>query len=163
MWNITMLKNEPSLSYRRFKKVPFLKKKSFFYFFISKLLLHIFFSKTDFLLPDHLFESLITHKRFVFKDSYITFHMVNVKRVVLWLLFRPYGCILHPRFIIRRQSHTGFFYCKGGSRLLNGMLNSISQLHTCFWVTVCVQPGMLWHRNNELDYYMYVFLNTGTF
>ena len=45
----------------------------------------------------------------------VTFHMINVKRVVLWLLFRPYGCILHPRFIIRRQSHTGFFYCKGGS------------------------------------------------
>ena len=42
----------------------------------------------------------------------VTFHMVNVKRVVLWLLFRPYGCILHPRFIMCRQSHTGFFYCK---------------------------------------------------
>ena len=25
--------------------------------------------------------------------------------------------MLHPRFIIRRQSHTGFFYCKGGSTL----------------------------------------------
>ena len=42
----------------------------------------------------------------------VTFHMVSVKRVVLWLLFIPYGCILHPRFIIRRQSHTGFFIAK---------------------------------------------------
>ena len=39
----------------------------------------------------------------------VTFHMINVKRVVLWLLFWPYGCVLHSRFIIRRQSHTGFF------------------------------------------------------
>ena len=38
--------------------------------------------------------------------------MINVKRVVLCLLFRPYGCILHPRFIIRRQSQTGFFIAK---------------------------------------------------
>ena len=49
-----MLKNEPFLSYRRFKKGAFLKKKNPFLFFYSAILAH-FFPKTDFLLPDNLF------------------------------------------------------------------------------------------------------------
>ena len=41
--------------------------------------------------------------------------MVHVKRVVLYLLFGSNVCILRIRLLIRRQSQTGFFYCKGGS------------------------------------------------
>ena len=61
-----MLKNEPFLSYRRFKKSAFLKKGRY-YFFITKLFLHTFDTRPPF------FESLITHKRFIFKESHISY------------------------------------------------------------------------------------------
>ena len=41
--------------------------------------------------------------------------MVNVKRVVLWLLFVSYYWIWRLWLLIRRQSQTGYFYCKRGS------------------------------------------------
>ena len=69
-----MLKNGPFLSNQRFKKGTFLKKKKRFYFFI-KLFLHTFCYLTT------AFKSLITHKWFILKK--VTFHIVNVKRVVL--------------------------------------------------------------------------------
>ena len=44
----------------------------------------------------------------------VMFHMVNVKRVVLWLLFRSYYRIWHLWILIRRHSQTRYFYCKRG-------------------------------------------------
>ena len=41
--------------------------------------------------------------------------MLNVKRVVLWLLIWSNVCIWCLRILIRQQSQTGYFYCKGGS------------------------------------------------
>ena len=58
-----MLKNEPFMSNRRFKKGTFSRKIRFYPFI--KLFLHTFFLKTGFL--------LITHKRFVFKESYTSY------------------------------------------------------------------------------------------
>ena len=71
IWNLTMLKNEPFMSNRRFKKGTFLKKVRF-YFFV-KLFLHTFCQKQIFCYSTTFFESLITHKRFVFKESYISY------------------------------------------------------------------------------------------
>ena len=36
-------------------------------------------------------------------------HMLNVKIIVLWLLFWSYYRIWRLQFLIRRQSRTGFF------------------------------------------------------
>ena len=60
--------------------------------------LHTFCQKQTFCYtwPPFLNRRLLINGSF---SRIITFHMANVKRVVLWLLFRPYGCILHPRFI----------------------------------------------------------------
>ena len=80
IWNITMFKNEPFLSNRRFKKGCFLKKVRF-YFFI-RLFLHTFCQKQTFCYPTTFFKSLINHKRFVFFRK-VTLHIVNVKWVVL--------------------------------------------------------------------------------
>ena len=52
IWNITMLKNEPFMSYPRFKKGAFFKKNPFFYY--QAIFAH-FLPKTDYLLPDYLF------------------------------------------------------------------------------------------------------------
>ena len=71
IWNITMLKNGPFLSNRRFKKGCFLKKVRF-YFFIKRFL-HTFCQKQTFCYPTAFIESLITHKRFVFEESYISY------------------------------------------------------------------------------------------
>ena len=53
------------------KKVLFLKKFRF-YFFIKQFL-HTFFLKRTFSYPTTFIESLITHKRFNFKESYISY------------------------------------------------------------------------------------------
>ena len=66
---ITLLKNEPFLRYRQFKKGTFLKKSGFF----IKLFLNTFSPKRTFCYPTTFFESLITHKRFVFEESYISY------------------------------------------------------------------------------------------
>ena len=47
--------------------------------------------------------------------SRVTFHMVNVKRVVLYLLFWSNVCIWRLRFLIHWQSRTVLFICRGGS------------------------------------------------
>ena len=64
-----MLKNEPFMSNRRFKKGTFSRKIRFYPFI--KLFLHIFLKKLAFCYSTTFFESLINHKRFVFKESYI--------------------------------------------------------------------------------------------
>ena len=67
-----MLENGPFLSNRRVKKVLYWKKSLFIYFFI-KLFLDTFCQKRTFCYPTTFFESLITHKRFIFKESYISY------------------------------------------------------------------------------------------
>ena len=63
-----MLKNGPFLSDRRFKKGAFLKKVRYYFFFLHiKLFLHTFCYPTTF------FESLITHKRFISEEGYISY------------------------------------------------------------------------------------------
>ena len=70
IWNVTFLKNEPFMSNRQFKKGWFFWKKVRFYFFIKRFL-HTFCQKRTFCYPTTFIESLITHKRFIFKESYI--------------------------------------------------------------------------------------------
>ena len=60
------------MSYQRFKKVPFLKKLSFDFFFIKQFL-HTFAKNGTFCCQTTFIESLITHKRFVFEESYISY------------------------------------------------------------------------------------------
>ena len=59
------------MSYQQFKKGTFLKKVSFYSF--VKLFLHTFCQKRTFSYPTTFFESPITHKRFIFKESYISY------------------------------------------------------------------------------------------
>ena len=67
-----MVKNEPFMSNRQFKKGTLFRKIRFY--FLIKLFLRTFFKKPDFLAyPTTFFESLITQKRFVFKESYISY------------------------------------------------------------------------------------------
>ena len=51
------------------KKVVFLKKVHFF----IKLFLHTFCQNQTFCYPTTFIELLITHKRFIFKESYISY------------------------------------------------------------------------------------------
>ena len=53
------------------KKGTFSRKIRFY--FLIKLFLHTFFQKRTFCYSTTFFESLITHKRFVFKESYISY------------------------------------------------------------------------------------------
>ena len=53
------------------KKVVFWKKVSFY--FLIKLFLHTFCKKRTFCYQTTFIESLITHKRFIFKESYISY------------------------------------------------------------------------------------------
>ena len=59
------------MSNRRFKKGTFFPENPVLFSYLA-IFAH-FFLKTAFLLLDHFFESLITHKRFVFKESYISY------------------------------------------------------------------------------------------
>ena len=59
------------MSYLRFKKGTFLKKVCF-YFLLSNFL-HTFCQKRTFCYPTTFIESLITHKRFIFEESYISY------------------------------------------------------------------------------------------
>ena len=73
IWNVTLLKKEPFMSNRRFKKGTFLKKVHFHLFLLSNFCI-LFFSKNWlFCYSTTFFESLKTHKRFVFKESYISY------------------------------------------------------------------------------------------
>ena len=110
IWSTTFLINEPYMSYQRFKKGTFFEKKCPFFLYFCTL-----FAKNGlFAAQPPFFESLITHKWFIFEHSYI-YHMVNVKRVVIQLLFKSKVCIWCFWFLICRQSQTGYFYCKGRS------------------------------------------------
>ena len=75
IWNITKLKNGPFMSYQRFKKGSFLKEVRFYFFLLSLLAIFwtLFCQKRTFCYPTTFIESLITHKRFIFKESYISY------------------------------------------------------------------------------------------
>ena len=68
---MTMFKNESFLSSRWFKKGRFLTKVRFNFFI--KLFLHTFCQKRTFCYSTPIIESLITHKRFIFEESYISY------------------------------------------------------------------------------------------
>ena len=77
--------------------------------------------KTDFYQKSTFFYCrLLRNSSFLRK---VTFHMVNVKRVVLYLLFKSYYRIWRLRFLIRRQSRPAFF-CKRGSSLFSNKMRS---------------------------------------
>ena len=80
-----MLKNEPFMSNRRFKKGTFSRKIRFY--FLIKLFLHTFCQKQTFCYQTTFFESLITHKRFVFKESYISYgkRQKSCTLIVVWV------------------------------------------------------------------------------
>ena len=96
------------MSNRRFKKGTFLKKVRFY--FLIKLLLHtfFFFQKRTFCYPTTFFESLITYKRFVFKESYISYgkRQNSCTLIVIWVkcLYLTY-----PTLNSSAKS-TGFFF-----------------------------------------------------
>ena len=86
IWNITMFKNEPFLSYRRFKNGCFLKKVNF-YFFIKRFL-HTFSQKRTYDYPTTFIESLITQKQqFIFEESYISYgkRQKSCTLIVIWV------------------------------------------------------------------------------
>ena len=65
-----MLKNGPFMSYQRFKKDCFLKK-SVFIFLLSSFC--TFFAKNGLFATRPPLLNLITHKRLIFKESYISY------------------------------------------------------------------------------------------
>ena len=65
--------NEPFLSNWPFKKGKYFFEKSLFLFLFIKLFLHTFCQKRTFCYPTTFFESLITHKRFIVQESYISY------------------------------------------------------------------------------------------
>ena len=71
IWNVTMLKNGPFVTNRQFKKGCFLKKVNFI--FLIKRFLHTFCQKRTFCYSTTFIASLITHKRFIVKESYISY------------------------------------------------------------------------------------------
>ena len=85
------------------QKSAFFDKSPVFY---QAIFAH-FLPKTDFLLPDNFFESLITQKRSIFEESYISYgkRQKSCTLIVVW----SNVCISRLRFLIRRQSRTGFF------------------------------------------------------
>ena len=58
--------------------------------------------------------------------------MVNVKRVVLWLLFTSNVCIWRLWFLIRCQSQTRYFYCKRGNLGLILLFHLLKR-----WAVIC--------------------------
>ena len=114
-----MLKNELFMSNRRFKKGTF-SRKIRFYFFL-KLFLHTFCQKRTFCYSTTFFESLITHKRFIFKESYISYgkRQKSCTLIVIWV-----KCLYltSPTFNSSAKSNR-LFYCKGGSISLRQILS----------------------------------------
>ena len=104
--NVTFLKNEPFMIYQRLKKsgrVPksqFLEKKSV----QRKLNKRI---KTDFSGKSTLFESPITHKRFIFEHSYISYRK-RQKSCTLIVILVELSYLTSPVFNSPSKS-TGFF------------------------------------------------------
>ena len=115
IWNETFLKNEPFLSNRRFKKGCFLKKVHF-YFFIKRFL-HTFCQKLTFSHPTTFIESLITHKRFIFKESYISYGK-RQKNCTLIVVLVKCLYLTSPIFNSLAKSNRTF-YLPGRKYLLN--------------------------------------------
>ena len=105
IWNVTLLKNEPFMSYQRFKKggrvanSPFLEK-SVQKLFYKKI-------KTDFFQKSTFFESPITHKRFIFEHSYISYGKRQKSCTLIVILVRL-SYLTSPIFNSSSKS-TGFF------------------------------------------------------
>ena len=112
IWNKTLLKNELFLSNRRFKKRLFFAfLKSAFLFFFIKLFLHTFCQKQTFCYPATFFKALITHKRFIFKESYISYGK-RQKNCTLFVVWVKYLYLTSPIFKSSSNSNRIFFIAK---------------------------------------------------
>ena len=67
----TFLKNEPFMSYQRFNKGGWVAKSPFLAKSVQKLLSKKI--KMEFFQKITFFESLITHKRFIFEHGYVSY------------------------------------------------------------------------------------------
>ena len=77
--------------------------------------LHTFCQKQTFCYPTTFFESPITHKRFIFKDSYIPYGK-RQKSCTLIVIYTIWLYLASPIYNSSSKSHR-LFYCKGGSNL----------------------------------------------
>ena len=93
------------MSNRRFKKGTFSRKIRFY--FLIKLFLHTFSKKLAFCYSTTFFESLITHKRFVFKESYISYGK-RQKSCTLIVIFVILSYQTSPTFNLSSKSHRFF-------------------------------------------------------
>ena len=99
------------MSNRRFKKGTFLKKVRF-YFFIKRFL-HTFCQKRTFCYSTTFIESLITHKRFIFKESYISY---GKRQKSCTSIVVKVKCLYLTSPIFNSSSKsTGFFFWRRGS------------------------------------------------
>ena len=113
------------MSYQRFKKggrvarSPFLEKKSVQKYLNKKV-------KTDFFQKSTFFESPITHKRFIFEHSYISYGK-RQKSCCLIVILVILSYRTSPIFNSSSKSKsTGFFFCKRGSTLFLLLFNSMA-------------------------------------
>ena len=104
--NITMLRNGPFMSYQLFKKVPFLKKVRFNFFI--KQFLHTFCQKWTFCYPTTFIEWLITHKRFIFEESYISYDKRQKTFTLIVILVRL-SYLTSPIFNSSAKSNRTFY------------------------------------------------------
>ena len=105
--NVTLLKNEPFMSYQRFKKGDRVAKSPFLEKSVKKLFNKkiIFFQKSTF------FESPITHKRFIFEHSYISYGKRQKSCTLIVILVRL-SYLTSPIFNSSSKSTGFFFFCK---------------------------------------------------
>ena len=113
IWNVTLLKNEPFMSYQRFNKGGRVAKSLFLAKSVQKLL-----KKTDFFQKRHCFESLITHKRSIFEHGYISYGKRQKSCTLLVIL----SYLTFPIFNSSSKSTGFFFFCKRGSTILKARM-----------------------------------------
>ena len=128
-----MLKNEPFLSFRRFKKGWFFFKVSFY--FLLSYFCTLFAQKRTFCYSATFFESLITHKRSIFEESYVSYDKRH-KSCTLIVIWDKCLYLTSPTFNWSARSNRLFFYCKQGSTTKTLADISSSQLLLVF-ILVC--------------------------
>ena len=101
------------MSYQRFNKGGQVAKSLFLAKSVQKLLNKKM--KTDFFQKRHFFESLITHKRSIFEESYISYGK-RQKSCTLIVILVILSYLTFPIFNSSSKS-TGFCFCKRGSTI----------------------------------------------
>ena len=100
-----MLKNGPFLSYQQFKKGGHVAKSPFWAKSVQKLLKKI---KTDFPGKSTFFESPITHKRFIFEQSFISYGKRQKSCTLIVILIRL-SYLTSPIFNSSSKSNRTFY------------------------------------------------------